>query len=93
MDSDTKPRYLHFRFRIKDLYSEREIESLLEVLERRGASYAHLGEGWYEVQISSELLWVPFYKTMRECDSVQEVNWFHPPCAKCEASEVSEETG
>lgn len=71
----TRTYDVRFRFRVKDLYSEREIEDLLETLERRGANYAHLGEGWYEVEVAPVYSWMPFYRTMQDCDSIQEVHW------------------
>ena len=60
---------LHFQ--VKPLYNEKQLEELLEVIERRGAIYSHLGDGRYRASIPTEILWIPFYQTIRDCWSVE----------------------
>jgi hypothetical protein len=88
----TRTYYVHFRFQVRAVYSERGLESLLEVLERRGADYAHLGDGRYEIQIPPTLSWHPFYKTLQECNDIHQVGWVHPKCgqANCGVHGTSE---
>jgi len=59
---------------MKEAYCEREIEDVLETLERRGAWYAHCGEGLFEVCVPIDLLWTPFYETLAACESVDVVD-------------------
>ena len=59
-----------FFIQVKACYSEPELEVLLETMERRGASYHHMGDGRYRVEVSAEYLWLPFYQTIRDCGSV-----------------------
>ena len=60
-----------FHFQVKPLYHERELEELLEGMERRGAGYQHLGDGRYRLRIPTDIPWVPFFQTIRDCESVQ----------------------
>lgn len=60
---------LHFQ--VKPLYSERQVEDLLEVVERRGGFYNHKGDGKYWLSIPTNIPWVPFYQTIRDCWSVE----------------------
>jgi len=78
----TRSYPIYYRFRVKDLYSERELEDLLETLERRGGHYTHMDEGWYEIAIPPELLWMPFYKTIKECNSTEQLALVAPSEAK-----------
>jgi len=60
-----------FGLQVKDLHSERELGDLLEILEQRGAFYHQLGDGRYRLRIPTDLPWIPFYKTLRDCKSVE----------------------
>jgi len=60
-----------FHFQVKALYDERELEELLEILERRGATSVHKGDGRFRVCIPIDIPWIPFYQTIRDCESVQ----------------------
>jgi hypothetical protein len=60
-----------FHFQVRALYNERELEELLELLERRGASYYHKGDGRFRLTIPLGLNWTPFYQTMRDCRSIE----------------------
>lgn len=65
-----------FRFLINESYDDNELSDLFEVLETRGASYAHHGPaepGCFTVLIPSDLRWIPFFKTVRDCPSVKSV--------------------
>jgi len=60
---------LHFQ--VKSLYNEQQLEDLLHVIERRGAICSHLGDGRHRASIPAEILWIPFYQTIRDCWSVE----------------------
>lgn len=60
-----------FHFQVKTFYNEPELEGLLETMERRGAGYRHLGDGRYRLHIPTDIPWIPFYKTIRNCNSVE----------------------
>lgn len=60
---------LHFQ--VRPLYTERELEALLEVIERRGGTYTHKGDGRFRLCVPTELNWTPFYQTLRDCPSIQ----------------------
>jgi hypothetical protein len=60
-----------FHFQVRALYNERELEELLEVLERRGAAYTHKGDGRFRLTVPTNLNWTPFWQTMRDCPSIQ----------------------
>lgn len=74
MHQEVSAQVHSFGFHIRDNYDEREIEELLETLEGRGADYEHLGDGWYVVTVPEYLGWVPFYRTVQNCDSVREMD-------------------
>ncbi len=71
MEKSPKPanKEITFHFQIRDEYDEREIEDLLETLERRGADYEHLGKGLHQVSVPVEILWTPFYQAVAHCNS------------------------
>ena len=60
-----------FHFQVKALYDERTLEELLETIEQRGASCLHKGDGRFQVCIPIDIPWIPFYQTIRDCESVQ----------------------
>ena len=64
---------IDFCFQIKDEYDEREVEDLLDILERRGSRYKHLGEGLYRISVPVEILWTPFFQAAARCPSVEVV--------------------
>ena len=66
-------RHFLFEFFIKENYDERELENLLEFLEERGATYSHVRGCGYEVMGPEELNYLPFYKTVKECPSVEKM--------------------
>jgi hypothetical protein len=59
-----------FSFQVKATYHERELEELLETLERRGGSYVHRGDGRFALGIPIHLPWIPFYRTIMDCKAV-----------------------
>jgi len=60
-----------FHFQVRALYHEAELEEMLEEFERRGAYYNHLGDGRYRLRVPEYFSWVPFYETLRDCNSVE----------------------
>lgn len=66
-------RFHSFHFKVAECYDERELEDLFETLENRGADYRHEGEGWYVVSVPEHLGWPPFYETVKQCNSIAEV--------------------
>lgn len=62
---------LIFHFQVKPLYCEKELEEVLEIAERRGAHCSHLGDGKFRMAIPTEFSWIAFYKTLKDCDSVE----------------------
>jgi hypothetical protein len=72
------PRVRRFRFLIKADYDDHELSDLFDTLADRGADCRHVpgGQvpGWYIVEIPSEVgRWIPFYKTVKDCPSVESV--------------------
>lgn len=63
--------YSILRFEVSPLYHERELEELLEILERRGAEYTHCGDGFYELRVPYTLPWIVFYDALQDSDSVR----------------------
>lgn len=61
-------------FYVAHSYDEREIEELLETLERRGGHYRHKGEGEYHLYLPLGLDPTPFRLTIRDCPSVRQCN-------------------
>ncbi len=71
-------------FQIKPLYCEREVEEMLEMMERRGAFYLHMGDGIYKLRVPDTIPWIPFFLTIKACGSVHglSVTTFSPEQAK-----------
>ena len=79
-----------FEFFIKEGYDERELENLLEFLEERGATYSHVRGCGYEVMGPEELNYLPFYKTVKECPSVEKMGEYvvYQDCSPLPLKEV-----
>jgi hypothetical protein len=63
-------------FEISQSYDEREIESLLELLEFQGAHYERSQGSRYQLHIPEELDHTPFYRALKDCDSISWVGEF-----------------
>ena len=56
---------------VKALHSGWELKCMLKTLGRRGAFSRPIGDGRYRLSIPTDLSWIPFYKTIRDCKSVE----------------------
>lgn len=66
--------YWRLTFCVGALYDEREIETLFETLEDRGAIYQQRSGPNYQLDIPEELDYSPFYLTLADCESICYVN-------------------
>ncbi len=65
--------YIVFRFKVRPLHSKEELRELLETLERRGGIPIHCGDGVHELQVPTSITWLPFYRTLKDANSVSGV--------------------
>ena len=70
-------KYSILRFHISEYYSEREIESLFEEMEGRGAHCKMVSQrpnpGWFELAVPRGIEWEPYRRTLEACESIDEV--------------------
>ena len=62
-----------FEFFMRSAYDEREMETLLETLESRGAIYHHKGGPVYKLYVPYDMDVRPFRKTILDCPSILRV--------------------
>ncbi len=63
------------RFHVSEYYDERELESLLEILEARGAEYHQLqySKNWFKLLVPEKLDLDPYCRTLEDCESIDHV--------------------
>lgn len=68
-------RFNVIQFFVSSYYDERELETLLETMEIRGAEYRQLqgNPGWFKVWVPEAFDLDPYYRTLLDCDSVGRV--------------------
>lgn len=62
---------LIIHFQVCSHFNQWELEDLEEVLRRRGGIVTHVRQGHCRLQIPAGLDWVPFFRTLQSCFSVE----------------------